>query len=84
MGNWGLLVTTTIVKILSMPYLKSGSNVAEDAILEIRPEEESNSEVTDEFQMFNLIERCIYKSFNIEETLPDLMVLHNASNPFVI
>jgi hypothetical protein len=34
-----------------MPHLKSGSNVAEDAILEIRPEEESNSEVTDEFQI---------------------------------
>ena len=51
MGNWGLLVSTTIVKILWMPHLKSGSNVAEDAILEKRPEEESNSEVTDEFQI---------------------------------
>ena len=68
MGNWGLLVSTTIVKMLSMPHLKSKSNVAEDAILEIRPEEESNSEATNDFQIFNLIERRIYKSFRIDDT----------------
>ena len=50
-----------------MPHLKSKSNVAEDAILEIRPAEESDSEVTDEFQIFNLFERRIYKSFRIDD-----------------
>ncbi len=51
-----------------MPHLKSGSNVAKDAILEIRPKEELNSEATDDFQILNLIERRIYKSFRIEDT----------------
>ena len=36
-----------------MPHLKNGSSVEEDAILEIRPEEESKSELTDEFQIFH-------------------------------
>ena len=35
-----------------MPCLKNGNSVEEDAILEIGPEEESNSELTDEFQIF--------------------------------
>ena len=36
-----------------MPCLKNGNSVEEDAILEIGPEEESNSELTDEFQIFH-------------------------------
>ena len=47
-------MTTTIVKIVLIPHLKNESSAEEDAILEIRPEEESNSEVTNEFQNFIL------------------------------
>ena len=47
-----LVINKELKNFLVMPRLKNGSSVEEDAILEIGPEEESNSELTDEFQNF--------------------------------
>ena len=48
-----LVINKELKNFLVMPCLKNGNSVEEDAILEIGPEEESNSELTDEFQIFH-------------------------------
>ena len=48
-----LVINKELKNFLVMPRLKNGNSVEEDAILEIGPEEESNSELTDEFQIFH-------------------------------